>query len=270
MNYQHFYHAGGHADVFKHLVLCCLLAHFNQKQKPFCYIDTHAGSGEYSLIDEKNVDYLNGINLLKQRLNNINNDLIKHYYTLQANFHHFKGSPLIAQTYLREQDEMLLIEKALSPYQQLKKVVGNDKRVHLHHIDAQVALKGLLPPKIKRGLVLIDPIYEQPNEHELWLQTIELGLKKFPTACYALWFPIKSKNTLQYFYNKIKKSFLSVPKIILEFCPLPTDVHLRLNGSGMLVIQPPYQFEQHIKPPLNDLLQLLKQHPTATVSIYNV
>jgi 23S rRNA (adenine2030-N6)-methyltransferase len=272
MNYQHLYHAGGHADVFKHLALSCLLNHFRQKSKPFCYIDTHAGCGEYSLTQGKNTDHLSGINILQQKFSLIKNHFIKQYAELQKDLSRFKGSPLVAKTYLRNQDEMILIEKADEPFQRLKKIFGRNKQVHLHHLDAHLALKSLLPPNIKRGLVLIDPIYEENNEHELWLKSLENAINKFPTACYALWFPIKSHENIQYFYNKIK--LLSVnshsEKLILEFCPLPTDIHLRLNGSGLLMINPPYQFEQQIQSTLQELIELLKQHPGASINIFKI
>lgn len=274
MNYQHFYHAGSPADVFKHIVLCVLLEHFKQKAKPFCYIDTHAAYGNYDLIHSKNSEYLLGIDLLKQKSSqqSPHSAIIQDYLSLQENFTQFKGSPQIAEFYLRNEDDMILIEKADEPFDVLKRHFGRNQQAHCHHQDARIALKALLPPKIKRGLVFIDPAYEENNEHEIWLEAIKSALAKFPTACYALWFPIKSINTIQYFYQKIKSRLPdpNMTKIILEFCPLPPDVSLRLNGSGLLLINPPYQFEKTIKPVLKELHSYLAQHPKSHTDLFTL
>lgn len=260
MNYQHVYHAGNHADVFKHLVLMALIDYYRQKEKPFCVIDTHAGSGKYNLLESNNTEYSNGVGLLSQKSHTITNELIRHYLLLQNDITQFNGSPFIAKSYLRAHDELILIEKAEKSFQTLKKNLYHYPQIHLHHVSAEIALKSLLPPPIKRGIVFIDPSYEETDEYERWLFQLKNAIQKFSTAAYALWYPIKSKSKIQYFYEKIKKLTVnSKEKLLLEFCPLPSDVGTRFNGSGILLVNPPFEFEKNFKPVLQQLLTLLKQ-----------
>jgi len=259
MNYQHIYHAGSSADVFKHLTIIALLNCLKQKEKPFCYIDSHAGNGEYDLLRSQNQEWQDGIGQLQKY--SAKNNLLKQYIEYAQDLHHFPGSPRIAQKLLRPQDEMILIEKSDQSYQDLKYLFHHQKQAHLHHNDAYISLSALLPPKIKRGLVFIDPPYEEKNEFDKLIPLLQDAIKKFSTGIYALWYPIKSRLFIQRFYHDLKKQFNHCEILITEFCPWPDDVAIRLNGSGMIIINPPWELEKTLSPLLKELINILKQHP---------
>jgi len=260
MNYQHLYHAGSHADVFKHLVLMALIEYFAQKDKPFCVIDTHAGNGVYNLTESPNQEWQAGVGKLPQTAAH---PLLQKYINKTRDFSQFPGSPVIAATNIRPQDELILIEKAEASYQSLRKHFRYNKQVHVHGGDAYQLLLGLLPPKIKRGIMLIDPPYESGDELEKLNDLLTKAIKKFPTGCFALWLPIKSRALVNQFYQS-----LAFEKLICEFCPWPDDIAIRLNGSAMVIINPPYQLEKTLKPALSELLKFLKQDPKGFVKCY--
>ena len=280
MNYQHFYHAGNHADVFKHLVLLGLLQKLLEKSKAFCVIDTHAGSGKYAIAlsptplsfsvnnFSQPPEWLTGIGLLQQQAAQITDPLLKHYLHFQADLRNFKGSPLLAAQCLRAHDALILIEKADTPYQMLRKLFLDCRNVHIHHITAETALQSLLPPTVRRGLVFIDPPYENLNELEKWPFLLKKAYQKFPTACYALWYPIKARARITQFYRDLQENFFlssrtptpKIPSILIcECCPWPDDFGIKLNGSGMAIINPPWAFETLITPALENLTTILKQ-----------
>lgn len=271
MNYQHIYHAGSSADVFKHLTIIALLNCLKQKEKPFCYLDTHAGNGEYDLLQSDNQEYQEGVLQLQSysktntinsiKLNSVKNTLIKQYLEYSHDLHHFPGSPKIAQKLLRPQDEMILIEKSEHSYQSLNQLFHHQKQIHIHHSDAYVSLRALLPPKIKRGLILIDPPYEEKNEFDKLIPLLKESLKRFSTGIYALWYPIKSRLFIQRFYHDLKKQLNNIEILIAEFCPWSDDVAIRLNGSGMIIINPPWEFEKTLTPLLRELINILRKHP---------
>lgn len=267
MNYQHIYHAGSSADVFKHLTIIALLNCLKQKEKPFCYIDSHAGNGEYDLLRSQNHEWQDGIGLLQQY--DAKSSLLKQYIEYTQDLHHFPGSPKIAQKLLRPQDEMILIEKSAESYQALNYLFHHQKQVHIHHSDAYVSLKALLPPKIKRGLILIDPPYEEKTEFDKLMLLLKESLKRFSTGIYALWYPIKSRLLIQRFYHDLKKHLNHDEILITEFCPWSDDVAIRLNGSGMIIINPPWGLEKTLSPLLCELIQILKKQPKGFFSIIN-
>jgi 23S rRNA (adenine2030-N6)-methyltransferase len=258
MNYQHAYHAGNSADVFKHLVLMVLLDYLKQKEKPFCYIDTHAGEGEYDLTRHHSQEWQDGIGRLQQ--DDFQNIILKRYLAYAQSLEHFPGSPRIAKKLLRPQDEMILIEKSLSACTILKALFVHEKKVHIHHADAYQAVNAILPPPVKRGLILIDPPYEEKDEFDKLATLLQKAHLKFPVGMYALWYPIKSRTRLTHFYQAVKKHF-SADILIIEFCPWPDDVALRLNGSGMMIVHPPWQIEHTLSPLLDILLSKLRRHP---------
>lgn len=256
MNYQHYFHAGSAADVFKHCVLITLLDYLKQKDKAFCYIDTHAGAGEYDLSTSSSREWQEGLGKLKAK--KLIHPVIQRYYQLASDLSHYPGSPSIARHCIRSQDEIILNEKAEQPYQQLKKLFFNNKQIHIHQQDAYLALKSLIPPKIKRGLVLIDPPYESPDELSTLPYVLKDAIERWPMAIYLLWYPIKTRRVITQFYETLQ-SVITYPMLALELCPWPDDVALRLNGSGLIMINPPWKFAETAKKILGELLGLLKQ-----------
>jgi 23S rRNA (adenine2030-N6)-methyltransferase len=273
MNYRHIYHAGNHADVFKHVVLLGLLNHLARKASPFCVMDTHAGAGEYLLHSEeagKTAEAEGGIlkfigkqalpELLQQYLNQI----------IACNpvgtIVQYPGSPLITAHSMRDQDRLLLCEIQHQEVEQLRKLFKHDQRVAVHQRNGYEAMQALLPPKDKdgktlRGLVLIDPPYEsQEAEFDTVLQALQGALQRWPTACYAVWYPIKQRKTLNAFFRNIEKlaakSILDTQLLIRE-----DNSPLRLNGSGMLLINPPFEFDKALTESLKSLTRLLEESP---------
>ncbi len=262
MNYRHIYHAGSFTDVVKHVILTALIHLLSRKDTPLCYIDTHAGSGYYDLSSElsaKTKEYTLGIEkiiqcenppaLVKRYLDcihNINNQLThaKRFAALR----YYPGSPLIARHLLRPQDRVIACELQLQEYQTLKTTFDQYKNVAIHHLDGFLGLKAFLPPKERRGLILIDPPYEDPDEFTHIAHALSVALKRFETGCYAIWYPIKQHSQTEHFYATLKKE-IKQPKLAIEFTIYP-DIANHLNGCGMIIINPPWQCDEII----NELL----------------
>lgn len=266
MNYLHDYHAGNATDVFKHIVLLALINALKKKETAFCYIDTHAGGGIYDLTAheaQKTGEYQTGIaKLIKQH---ITHPLLKQYLAIikkcnneSEQFIYYPGSPYIVRSELRDHDRMTIMDFKKTVYDQLKKLFSHDKHIQIHHYDGYLGLKAFLPPKEKRGLVLIDPPFEDINEFKLLIQHLTTALQKWSHGIYVIWYPIKNRKLIDVFHQQLKK--LSAANILVsEFCTWPDDVATRLNGSGMIMINPPWQIDTILQEALHELLRYLKQ-----------
>ncbi len=264
MNYQHGFHAGNHADVLKHIILLQLVESLKRKETPFCVLDTHAGRGRYYMHSEQaektgeargGIFQLIGVPGLPAA--------IKHYLQAVAADNPvggllvYPGSPLLVAQAMREQDRLLCCEWQHEEAQPLKALFANDARVSVVGRDGYAAIKAKLPFKEKRGLVLIDPPYEaQEAEFDAILKALQEGLQRWPNGIYSVWYPIKQRRSLQAFFRKvtalpIKSAF--VAEVLIR----PDDSPLRLNGSGMLVINPPWHCDESIQPVLPVLAKLL-------------
>lgn len=257
MNYRHAYHAGNFADVTKHIILTALFSCLSRKETPFCYIDTHAGIGSYDLTSEfttKTKEYENGIEKIIHHENpppiiqhylecvhNINNRLSGENY---ASLQYYPGSPMIARQLARPHDRIIACELHPEDYQQLKNTFNGDKQVAVHHLDGFLSLKAFLPPQERRGMVLIDPPYENPDEFTRILHSLSVALKRWNTGIYAIWYPIKEKKQVETFYRAIKTN-INQPVFAIELTIYP-DLPNHLNGSGMVIINPPFQFDEVI------------------------
>jgi len=252
MNYRHIYHAGMFADVFKHIVLINLIDYLKNKPAPFCYLDTHAGIGLYplnSIEAGKTLEYQNGIEKIFHAKDAPK--LIKHYLNLVSQFNDdtltlYPGSPLIASELLREQDRAILCELHPEDYQTLKNHFHRDPQTAVHLQNGYHGLKAFLPPKEKRGLVLIDPPYEKASEFDDIINALKIALKAWPNGMYAIWYPIKANQPLKNFFNKIiNTTTQSLLKIELSI--YQADSPQTLNGSGILIINPPWNMEETLK-----------------------
>lgn len=279
MNYRHAYHAGNFADVLKHSVLFALIQILRAKETPFALVDTHAGSGCYALDSEeagKTGEYRDGIaRLLFPDLQNEHHHvlppLLRHWLdsilALPGNEHGLKlypGSPLQAARAMRPADSAQLCEWHPSEVSRLRDLFRHDRRVHVHHRDGYEALKALLPPKEKRGLVLIDPPYEaQEAEYRLIEAALKLALQRWPTGIYAVWYPIKLRSQVQPFLRWTQQS--GARRVLcVELLVHPDDSPLRLNGSGMVVLNAPWNLDQTLREPLDAMARLLSQEHPAT------
>ena len=259
MNYRHIYHAGNFADVFKHITLIALAQSLLRKEAGFCYLDTHAGVGHYDLTSsyaQKNKEFESGIQKIFSEKNPP--ALITEYLNCikelnpQDKLTIYPGSPYFVRCLLRPQDRMVLSELHEDDYLTLKKFFGRDKRVAIHHLNGYQGLKAFLPPKERRGLVLIDPPYEKPDEFTKLTSILPQAIEHWDTGVYALWYPIKERRATDRLIQKLK-SKISRPTLTAELSIYPENIHTSLNGSGMMIVNPPWQLDKE----LNELLPWL-------------
>lgn len=250
MNYRHAFHAGNFADVLKHVVLARILVHLAQKPAAFRVIDTHAGIGRYDLAGVqagKTGEWRDGIGRLEAKpLAGDAAPLIEPY--LQAirevrAFHGetaYPGSPLIAAALARAQDRLVFIEKHPEDVRRLTESVGKDRRAKVIELDGWTALNAYVPPPEKRGLVLIDPPFEEPGEFDRMADRLAKAWSKWRTGIYMAWFPVKDAAERDAFYDALQAS--GVPKILrIELLREPiARTGDMLAGSGMVIFNPPW------------------------------
>ena len=262
LSYRHSFHAGNFADVLKHSVLIHILEHLKKKSKPFCYVDTHAGAGQYSLDSEhaeKTQEYLQGINVLWQANNAP--PLIEAYVNVIKEFNpqgaldYYPGSPLIAKHLLRKQDRLFLYELHSTDVKLLGATLNQDNRVQLHHQDGFKHCIGLMPPAQRRGLVLIDPSYEIKADYDQVLETFMQLYKRFTTGTYALWYPVVDRSRINKLEKKIENSQLKNVQLF-ELAQLADSQEHGMTASGMIVVNPPWT----LKSEMQQALPYLAEH----------
>lgn len=253
MNYRHAFHAGNHADVFKHIVLSHLISLLTQKDTPFAYIDTHAGIGLYDLqASEANRtgEWLEGIKLLFDK-SDIPSQIIPYMNIIKSinepnNLRYYPGSPKIAEQLMRQQDHIILNEKHPEDALLLKQNFKHIRDITIHSQNGWLLPKAILPTKEKRILILIDPPFEQENELDLCVKSLTDAITRMRQAIVTIWYPIKDQKSLNSFYNKLKKS--NAPKLLkAELMINPADNNLGLNGSGMIIANPPWKLESELQ-----------------------
>jgi 23S rRNA (adenine2030-N6)-methyltransferase len=252
MNYRHLYHAGNFADVFKHIVLTALLQAMQRKPKPFCYMETHAGAGKYALNSttaHKTQEFEQGIKRL-WHLTEVP-ELIANYLNVVKKFNPanqlltYPGSPCVARQLLRPEDRMVLCELQSEVFAQLRQEFSRTKQAKVYLEDGYDVLKAVLPPLERRGVVLIDPSFEQADEFKNLVRQIRAAHQRWETGVYALWYPIKSQRTLEKFQRDLVAT--GIKNILtIQLYVYPNDVELRLNGAGVVIINPPYQLDSEI------------------------
>lgn len=256
MNYRHVFHAGNFADVVKHTILTRILAYLMRKDAPFRVIDTHAGVGLYDLrgeAAEKTGEWVDGIGrLIDQALSASAQDLLAPYLDAvraqnpDGELRFYPGSPLITRNMLRQQDRLMALELHPVDVEALRENFAGDFQVRVTHVDGWQALGTHLPPKEKRGLVLIDPPFEERNEFERMAQNLIKAHRRWPTGLYALWYPIKDVADVDKFVALLKAS--GIPKILkLELTIRQPSNPPRLHGTGMIVINPPFVLEEEMR-----------------------
>jgi 23S rRNA (adenine2030-N6)-methyltransferase len=255
MNYRHAYHAGNHTEVFKHSVLVLILEHLKKKPRPFAVLDTHAGAGKYDLTAEparKTGEALDGI----ARVIDKDVPLASGYLDLirrlnPAGLCTYPGSPAIVQEFLRENDKLMACELRDDDVERLRALFGEDRRVSVHRRDGYEAMRGLLPPPTRRGLVFADPPFEAADEFERLADALNRGIKKWPIGIFLAWYPLKDRSgtrELQARYSSDNPSTLCC-----EFLREPLNGS-RLAGSGVIICNPPWHFEQTLRDLCDDLL----------------
>ncbi len=253
MNYRHGFHAGSFADVFKHAILARILVYLARKDASFRFIDTHAGAGRYDLTGaeaKRSPEWREGVaRLLKasppERVAALLEPYIRAIGPADASGTpaYYPGSPAIAQTLMRPQDRIALCEAHPEEREWLVAALGHDGRLSIVGTDGFVALNAYLPPKERRGLVLIDPPFEAANEGERVEQALARALRKWPTGIYAAWRPIREPAPDSHFLNNV--AALGAPNILrleLDVGPGPVGPQGQrpLARTGLLIVNPPH------------------------------
>jgi 23S rRNA (adenine2030-N6)-methyltransferase len=274
MNYRHAFHAGNFADAVKHVTLQALLTQLSRKAKPWCYVETHAGRGAYRLDGpeaRRAGEWKDGIGRLVDAagLPAPVDDYLRSVRSLPDNASGlcvYPGSPLLAQAAMREGDRAILAELVPEEAAALKALCRGDPRIAVHRMDGYQALKALLPPEPRRGLVLVDPPYESADEIRRLPDRLAVGLRRWPTGIFALWFPIKDRRELAPLWRGLAE-IAEDPVLVAELRVAPTDNAARMNGTGMAILRAPWRFEETLGTCWTALAQVLGQSPSAGSSV---
>ncbi|MBS7816221.1 23S rRNA (adenine(2030)-N(6))-methyltransferase RlmJ [Wohlfahrtiimonas chitiniclastica] len=264
LSYRHGFHAGNHADALKHFVLFSVLNYYNQKDKPYWYIDTHSGAGLYDThhpFAEKTGEYEAGIGTLQQAddLPKALDDFllfINQFQTGKKRF--YPGSPVIAQKLVRSTDRMKLFE--LHPTDSeilINNMKGQGVKYQVSITDGFKGLIGLLPPSSRRAVVLIDPPYEDKKDYQTVIKTLQEAHERFSTGCYMVWYPLLPRNESLNLPNKLerlfKDNYLNVTLSVTE----PEGDQFGMFGSGMFIVNPPYTLKKELESVLPALVKHL-------------
>lgn len=259
LSYRHSFHAGNHADVVKHLVQVAILDYLLKKDKPFCYHDSHAGAGLYSLLAEqaqKTNEYQGGIAKLWQH--EVQNPTLQRYIDVikQLNTDNelafYPGSPKIAALMLRSTDSIQATELHPTDYPILASQFARRRYSRIENMDAWAGFKAMLPPLYKRGLVLIDPPYELKTEYQDVVAGLQLAYQRFPQATYAIWYPVIERDAVEAFIRELVNTGIK-NQLRIELCPHSDSSGYGMTGSGMLVINPPYTLAATMREVLTEI-----------------
>jgi len=266
MNYRHAFHAGGFVDVVKHIILTRLIEYLKLKPAAFRVIDTHAGIGRYDLTSDeaqRSPEWETGIKrLFEARLPPEAEALAKPYLDViraenpEGELHTYPGSPLLARKLLRSQDRLFAMELHPEDAATLRHVFAGDIQTRVIELDGWLALGSQLPPKEKRGLVLIDPPFEEDGEFERLVEGLVKAHKRFPQGVYALWYPLKEQKERDGFIGMLAET--GIPKILRAELMVRAPAHpARLFGTGMILVNPPFTLEAELKLLLPELAKIL-------------
>jgi 23S rRNA (adenine2030-N6)-methyltransferase len=253
VNYRHAYHAGNFADVLKHVTLVAALDYLGRKDAPYFYLDTHSGRGNYPLTageTQRAGEYRDGIARLLDAAAPpaavaAYLDLIRRLGVEDGRLVAYPGSPRLAAACLRPGDRGALCELEPKEAAALRGELKRDDRFAVHDRDGYEALGALLPPREKRGLVLIDPPYEQPDEFDRLLAALTGALQRWPGGVYAVWYPIKHGDAASRFVARMAATGVR-RQLVAELCLRPDDSPVGLNGAGLLVVNPPWQLDARL------------------------
>jgi 23S rRNA (adenine2030-N6)-methyltransferase len=267
MNYRHDFHAGGFADVIKHIVLVRMLAYLHEKPAAFRVIDTHAGAGVYDLTSEearRGGESLTGIaRIMQARFSEKTEPLLKPYLDIirafnpQRDLKAYPGSPLIARALMRPQDRLTACEVEPKARKRLIEALRRDTQARVVDLDGWTALPAFVPPNERRGLVLIDPPFEQKDEFERLAKGFTEAFAKWPTGSYLLWYPVKSRRATDGLARHVAEvAGAGKPPgkcLRLEFSVAPQAASPGLVSTGLLIVNPPWTLMGELKAILPEL-----------------
>ena len=312
LSYRHGFHAGNHADVLKHMVLCLIMRRLAAKDKPFTVIDTHSGAGIYDLSSafaNKNQEFNSGFSLIKD--NARLQELVPEYYEVIAksneealkntgskgansggrssnsggkvvnssgkgansggnsgsnsldkslrdsNIRFYPGSPYFEYALAREQDSIFVHDTHPAEYESLLNIFKRKRHVRVELRPFADSINALLPPLKRRGLIFIDPPYEEAHEYREVVSVLKKGLQRFPQGIYAIWYPVlaRLKDQSKSLVQQIKR--LNVPLLQSELCVTAQEEKVGMCGSGMLIVNFPYQLDEDLYPIMEELYKSL-------------
>ncbi|MDI6838151.1 MAG: 23S rRNA (adenine(2030)-N(6))-methyltransferase RlmJ [Rhizobiaceae bacterium] len=268
MNYRHIYHAGNFADVLKHAVLARLIVYLQQKDKAFRVLDTHAGIGLYDFSSDeaqKTGEWRDGIGrLLEADLPESVAALLAPYLDAiralnpQGPITLYPGSPKLARMLFRPQDRLSAMELHPDDSRALARLFEGDYQVRVTELDGWLALGAHLPPKEKRGIVLVDPPFEAEGEYERLVDGLAKAYRRFATGTYCLWYPIKKGAPIAEFHEALKA--LEIPKMLCAELSVRSDRETTgLSGSGLIIVNPPFTLKDELHLLLPELKRVLAQ-----------
>ena len=254
--FRHDFHAGNFADVLKHSVVSLVLEYMTRKEKGLCYIDSHSGAGMYQLADEyaqKTGEYKDGIAKI---INDKNTpEALEPYLSLinslnlnpsDGELEIYPGSPGVAKAFVRRQDSSHLFELHPSDIQHLEDFCQRWRKVFVKQSDGYKGVLGLIPPPSRRGVVLIDPPYELKEDYQKAVKTITKAYNKFSTGTYIVWYPVVKRH----FVEQMEKDFTSsdVKNLLqVEFCLENDTEEYGMTGTGLFIVNPPWQLSQQLE-----------------------
>ena len=291
MNYQHYFHAGNFADIFKHSILCFCLEKLHEKPSSFLAIDTHSSSAKYSIFDEKIaktnefneglraiLDQPNFQQILPQKFLEILAKInVCEIQELPSKLKYYAGSPLIIKNFLRFDDKAIFAENNHPIFQELRKnFVGNQKILCLQENGLDL-LKSKLPPREKRAIILIDPAYEKnhnliSNDYQDSINSLQDGQRRFANGIYLLWYPIieGDEKNLANFYQKINElKFEKITQIIFDIGK-NSEFPKKMHACGMFIFNMPWQVDEKINLYFPEILKALKKSEESFFSIKNI
>lgn len=266
MNYRHAFHAGNFADVLKHIVLVRVLLHLRTKEAAFRVIETHSGAGRYDLQSDasgRTEEWREGIaRLLAQPLGARVDEIIEPYLALiregnpRTELTGYPGSPAIALALTRPQDRLVFYERHPEEFAALAAIVGHGKRARAVEGDGWLALKAELPPPERRGLVLVDPPFEDAGEFIRLSDGLAEAHRRWATGNYLLWYPVKDVRATEAFVHRVAK--LGISKLLrIELAIGTPSPNQALVACGMLAVNPPWTLEADLKAVLPALARAL-------------
>ena len=273
MNYRHAFHAGGFADVIKHIVLVRILVYLQEKPAAFRVIDTHAGAGVYDLEAEeaqRSGEWLTGIaRIMQARFTERSAPLLKPYLDIVRAFNSqnalkiYPGSPLIARALLRPQDRLTACELEPKARKHLIDALRRDPQARVVDLDGWVALPAFVPPNERRGLILIDPPFEAKDEFERLGSGFATAFAKWPTGTYLIWYPVKSRRATDQLAQQVADAAVNAKPagscLRLEFSVAPQLPDSALASTGLLIVNPPWTLQGELKSILPELEKPLGQ-----------
>jgi len=264
LSYRHAFHAGNFADVLKHAILTNVLEYMTRKDKGYTYIDSHSGAGMYQLTNEyaqKTGEYKQGIAKLIDNTDlpealteyveliqslNTNTNNAKNENSASNALNYYPGSPAIAKAFSRRQDSAHLFELHSTDIEHLTAFCHRWNKSHVKQTDGYQGILSLLPPPSRRGVVLIDPPYELKEDYVKAVKTIISAHKKFATGTYILWYPVVKRDLVEHMKNSFIKS--NVNNVLqVEFCMQEDTDAYGMTGTGLFIVNPPWQLNKQLE-----------------------